>query len=89
MLNLRLTLWTTTLFATLSYLLCVTVGLLLPESASMHRLLELLLPAFTWISLGSFILGLIESALWGAYLGAGYALIHNALYRRLGIRAKS
>nr|WP_281719871.1 DUF5676 family membrane protein [Nitrosomonas nitrosa] len=89
MLNLRLTLWTTTLFATISFILCVLVGFLLPHDASMHRLLELLLPGFTWISLPSFLLGLVESALWGVYLGGGFALIQNVLYRRGNFRAVS
>lgn len=81
MLNIRLTTLSTATFTTLSYLLCVAFGLLTPHSVHMHALLELLLPAFQWISMGSFILGLFESLLWGMYLGGGFALVHNAIVR--------
>lgn len=86
MLNLRLTTWAAALFTTLSYLLCVVYGLVTPESIHMHQFLEIVLPAFEWIGVGSFLLGLAESFLWGVYLGGGFALIHNALYRRWGTR---
>ena len=81
MLNLRLTTLSATVFATLSYLLCVAFGLLTPQGVHMHQLLEMLLPAFVWISTGAFFLGLIESALWGAYLGGGFALTYNTIHR--------
>lgn len=84
MLNLRLTTWAAALFTTLSFLLCVTYGLLTPASVHMHPFLEAVLPAFEWISLGSVLLGLVESFLWGVYLGGGFVLIYNALYRRWG-----
>ncbi|PKM09402.1 MAG: hypothetical protein CVV14_00270 [Gammaproteobacteria bacterium HGW-Gammaproteobacteria-4] len=86
MLNLRLTTWTSALFTTVSYLFCVIYGLLTPPSVHMHQLLEMVLPAFQWISVGSFLLGLVESLLWGVYLGGGFGLIYNALYRRLEAR---
>jgi hypothetical protein len=85
MLNLRLTTWASALFAALSYLFCVAWGLLTPQSVHMHQLLEIVLPAFIWISAGSFFLGLFESLLWGIYLGGGFGLIYNALHRRMGI----
>lgn len=87
MLNLRLTAWAAALFATLSFLLCVAFGLVTPGSVHMHQFLEAVLPAFEWISPGSVLLGLVESFLWGAYLGGGFALIYNALYRRWGTPA--
>lgn len=87
MLHLRLTTWAAALFTTLSYLLCVLYGLVTPESVHMHQFLEIVLPAFEWIGLGSFLLGLGESFLWGVYLGGGFALIYNWLYRRWGAPA--
>ena len=87
MLNLRLTTWATALFTTLSFLLCVVFGLVTPESVHMHQFLEAVLPAFEWIGVGSFLLGLAESFLWGVYLGGGFALIYNALHRRWGSAA--
>ncbi len=87
MLNLRLVTTATASFTALSYLLCVTVGLLAPRSPfHMGQLLEVLLPAFKWISTGAFFLGLIESFLWGAYLGGGFALVYNAVHRRMAIK---
>ena len=77
MLDTRLVTLTTSLFVTVSYLLCVGFGLLMPDSFHMHHLFELLLPFFHWISVMSFLLGLIESALWGVYLGGGFCLAYN------------
>lgn len=82
MLNTRLIAWTLALFTTASYLLCVVYGLVTPESIHMHTFLETVLPGFTWISFGSFLIGLAESFLWGAYVGIVFPLIYNALYRR-------
>ena len=87
MLNLRLITWATALFTTLSFLLCVAFGLVTPESVHMHQFLEAVLPAFEWITVGSVVLGLGESFLWGVYLGGGFALIYNGLYRRWGASA--
>ena len=80
MLNIRLATLSTAVFTTLSYLLCVGFGLLAPESIHMHELLEILLPSFKWIDLGSFFLGLVESVLWGVYLGGGFAMVYNAVF---------
>lgn len=63
----------------ISFVICVLWGLLLPEPVHMHQFLQLVLPGFTWISLGSATLGLIESFLFGVYFGLIYVPIHNAL----------
>ena len=89
MLNLRLVTWTTTVLTTLSYLFCVGVGLLMPHRLSMHHLLETFLPGFEWISAGAFLLGLVESSLWGLYVGGCFVLIYNALHRRLAGKAST
>lgn len=86
MLNFRLITTTTALFTTMSYLLCVAFGMLTPQSVHMHQLLQIVLPAFEWISTGAFFLGLVESFLWGIYIGGGFALIYNALYRRTAVK---
>ncbi len=65
----------------ISFLVCVLWGLLLPEPMHMHRFLELVLPGFRWISIGSTVLGLVESFLFGVYFGVLYAPIHNWLSR--------
>jgi hypothetical protein len=84
MLNTKLITWALSLFTSLSYLICVLYGLVTPESLHMHQFLEIVLPAFEWISVGSFFLGLAESFLWGAYIGLVFPPIYNALYRRWG-----
>ena len=84
MLNTKLLAWALGLFTSVSYLLCVLYGAVTPESVHMHRFLEIILPAFTWISLSSFLLGLVESFLWGAYIGLVFPPIYNFLYRRWG-----
>ena len=86
MLNLRLITTATALFTTASYVLCVAFGLMTPQSVHMHQLLETVLPAFKWIGTGAFFLGLIESFLWGVYLGGGFALVYNALHRRMAVK---
>ena len=82
MLNIRVVTWAMGLFTTVSFILCVIWGLVTPESLHMHQFLELVLPAFTWLSVGGFFLGLIESFLWGAYVGLVFVPIYNFLYRR-------
>jgi 2TM family of unknown function (DUF5676) len=81
MLNIRVVTWSMGLFTTVSFILCVIWGLVTPESLHMHQFLEIVLPAFKWLSVGGFFLGLIESFLWGAYVGLVFVSIYNALYR--------
>ncbi len=83
MLNIKLTAWALGIFTALSFVICVVYGLITPESIHMHQFLEMVLPAFHWISFGSFLLGLAESFLWGVYGGLLFPLIYNALYRRM------
>jgi len=42
------------------------------------------LPAFRWISWGSFVLGLVETFVFGAYAGWLLASLHNLFERRWG-----
>lgn len=84
MLNLNVVTWSVGLFTAVSFILCVIWGLVTPESLHMHQFLELVLPAFKWLSVGGFVLGLIESFLWGAYAGLVFVPIYNLLYRRWG-----
>ena len=85
MLSIKVVTWSMGLFTTISFVLCVIWGMVTPESLHMHQFLELVLPAFKWLSLGGFVLGLIESFLWGAYVGLVFVPIYNLLYRRWSI----
>jgi hypothetical protein len=82
MMNTKAVTWSLALFTSVSFVLCVIYGLVTPESIHMHRFLEIVLPAFKWISVGSFFLGLAESFLWGAYVGLVFSPIYNAVSRR-------
>ena len=66
----------------ISYLVCVAWGLATPESLHMHTFLEAALPGFKWLSWQSFLLGWVESFLFGAYAGLLYAPIYNFFNRR-------
>ncbi len=87
MLNTKLVSWSLGLFAAITFVLCVIWGLVAPESLHMKGLLEQLLPAFRWLTWWGFLLGLVESFLYGAYAGLVYCPIHNALHRRYGVRS--
>lgn len=75
--------WSMTLSAwcAVTFVLCIGWCSVAPEGWHVRPLLEMLLPGFTWLTVGSFTLGLLESALFGAYSGALLALLHNALAR--------
>jgi hypothetical protein len=42
----------------------------MPKALHMTQFLEIALPGFRWLSVGSFILGLVEAFLYGAYAGS-------------------
>lgn len=70
------------LFLSISFLLCVVFDLAFPAHA-MFRTWQALLPGFHWISWGSFILGLIESYGYGWYSALIFVPIYNvAVYRQ-------
>jgi len=83
LLNIRVVSWSFGLFLSFSYILCVLYGLVVPERLhGMSQFLEMVLPAFKWLTFGGFILGLIESFLYGAYIGIVFVPIYNFLSRR-------
>lgn len=69
-------------FFSITYVLCILWGLLVPTSlATMSQLLGVLLPGFQWLTLGSFLLGLVESFLYGVYAAALFVPLHNLFVR--------
>jgi len=84
MLNWKIVCWALGLTTAISFVFCVVWGSLTPEAVHMHAFLEQVLPAFEWLSVGSFFLGLIESFLWGFYGGIVFVPIYNLLHKRLG-----
>lgn len=85
LLNMRVVSWSLGVFLSVSYILCVIYGLIVPERLhGMKTFLEAALPAFKWLTLGGFILGLGESFLYGVYIGAVFVPIYNFINRRWG-----
>jgi hypothetical protein len=82
MLNLKVVTKSLAGFAAISFALCVGYGLLASPALHPSWLLEAILPGFTWLSLGSFVLGLIESALYGAWAGVLYSALYKYFARR-------
>ena len=62
----------------------VIYGLLLPASLRMALVLEMVLPAFKWLTFWGFWLGLVESFLYWAYAGLVFVRIQNFLALRCG-----
>ncbi len=82
MLNIKVVSWSLGLFTAISFVLCVVYGLVVPPSLHMAAFLEMVLPAFKWLTFWGFWLGLVESFLYGAYAGLVFVPIHNFLARR-------
>ena len=75
------------IFTAISFVLCVIYGLIVPASLHMATFLEMVLPAFKWLTFGGFFLGLLESFLYGVYAGLMFVPIYNVLTRRWGVAA--
>lgn len=71
------------LFLAITFALCVGFDLLFPEHA-MFRAWQDLLPGFEWLSMKSFILGLIESYAYGWYFALIWVPIYNVVAGRAG-----
>jgi len=84
MLDWKITTKSLSSFAAISFTLCVLYGLLAPSIFHASWLLEALLPGFKWIGLGSFLLGLVETAIYGAWAGLLYSALYNYFVRRAG-----
>ncbi len=77
--------WSLGIFATFTYILCVIYGLVVPQRLhGMALFLEAVLPAFKWLTIGGFLLGLVESFIYGAYIGIVFMPIYNFISRRIG-----
>jgi hypothetical protein len=71
------------LFISISFVLCVVFGLLFPQN-TMYEAWQPLLPGFEWLSWQSFFLGLVESYMYGWFI----TLIWVPLYNFFGSKAK-
>ena len=86
MLNIKVVSWSLGFVTAISFVLCVIYGLLAPTTQHMAPFLEMMLPAFEWLTLPGFFLGLIESFLYGGYVGLVFVPIYNYLSRRWDVK---
>jgi len=84
MLNIKVVSWSLGLWSAITFVVCVLYGLVVPESLHMKAALEQLLPGFKWLTGWGFVLGLVESFLYGVYAGIVFVPIFNWLNRRWG-----
>lgn len=69
-------------FFAVTFALCVAFDLIFPGMAMYETWLKLL-PGFTWISLPSFLLGLVESFAYGWYVALVFAPLFNFFSARM------
>jgi hypothetical protein len=82
-LNIRIVSWSLGIFTAFTFIFCVLYGLVVPEKLhGMAEFLEMILPAFKWLTFGGFLLGLIESFLYGVYVGIVFVPIYNFINRK-------
>jgi len=72
----------TSLFLAITFALCVSFDLLFPQYA-MNAAWQVLFPGFEWISIKSFLIGLVEAWAYGWY----FALIWVPLYNMVNARS--
>ena len=84
MLNTKVVTWSLASFSSVSYVVCVLYGLIVPKSLHMTAMLEQIFPAFEWLTLWGFLVGLVEAFLYGAYAGLVFTPLYNAFDRRWG-----
>ena len=82
MLNIKVVTWSLAIWTTFTFLFCVGFAMLTPSSLYMHALLLQVLPGFEWFSWRGFLVGLIESFLYGAFAGLVYVPIYNFFHRQ-------
>mgnify|MGYP001770108566 CR=1 FL=1 len=64
------------LFFAITYVLCVVYDLLFPGH-TMYQAWIRLLPGFVWLTWWSFLLGLVESFLYGIYFALVFVPLYN------------
>ena len=82
MLNIKVVSWALAATTAISFVVCVAYGIATPETLHMHAFLEQVLPGFKWLTLQGFVIGLIESFLYGVYAGMVYVPVYNFFARR-------
>lgn len=73
--------WALSLFLAVTYFVCVAFDLLFPTYA-MYATWAGLLPGFIWLTPTGFVVGLVESVLYGWYAALLFGGLYNALAAR-------
>jgi|TARA_R100001369_G_scaffold12629_1_gene26779 hypothetical protein len=73
--------WALSLFLALTYVVCVVFDLIFPGYA-MYEVWSGLLPGFVWLTPAGFIIGLVESFLYGWYAALIFGGLFNAIAGR-------
>ena len=82
MLNIKVVTWSLAIWITFTFVVCVVLAMLTPATLYMHALLLQFLPGFEWFSWRGFLVGLIESFLYGAYAVLVFVPFYNFLHRK-------
>jgi len=69
-------------FLAVTYVFCVAYDLAFDQR--MYEVWFKLLPGFTWLTWGSFFLGLVETFLYGIYFGLVFVPLYNFFHGRWG-----
>lgn len=87
LLKIRVVSWSSGIFMSFTFILCVLYGLVVPQRLhGMANFLEAVLPGFKWLTFGGFFIGLIESFLYGVYIGIVFVPIYNFINKRWGLK---
>jgi 2TM family of unknown function (DUF5676) len=73
--------WTVSIFFVISYVLCVASGAIVPDW-EMHRPWLQFFPGFEWLTLKGFVIGLVESFLYGWYVAVIFVPLYNVFTAR-------
>jgi hypothetical protein len=74
--------WTLAVFASVVFTLDMLFGVLFPNWWVMQKIYEFLLPGFTLLSWGTFVLGLVESFIGGFLTSVIFVPIYNYFISR-------
>ena len=85
MLNWKVTIPTFASFTAITYVACLAFGLVVPERFHAAWFLEAMLPGFRWLTPASAVIGLVETAVYGAAAGALWTALYN-YFTRLAAR---
>lgn len=70
-------------FSAISYLLCLVIGLVLPD-AGMHKPWLQFLPGFEWLTWRGFLIGLVWTQVYAWYTAVLFGSLFNAFVSRNG-----